>query len=128
MAIEAVVDSSAFLAHAFGEAGASVAEAVFPMSAISTVNLTEIVTSMIERSWETDRIRAALEASAAKVVDHDAELAVDAAILRRATRHRGLSLGDRACLALARRLRVPVYTADRSWGDLDVGVDIRVVR
>ena len=111
-----------------GEAGASVAEAVFPVSAISTVNLTEIVTSMIERSWETDRIRAALEASATKVVDHDAELAIDAAILRRATRHRGLSLGDRACLALARRLGVPVYTADRSWGDLDVGVDIRVVR
>lgn len=128
MAIEAVVDSSAFLAHAFGEAGASVTEAVFPVSAISTVNLTEIVTSMIERSWETDRIRAALEASAAEVVDHDAELAIDAAVLRRATRHRGLSLGDRACLALARRLRVPVYTADRSWGDLDVGVDIRVVR
>ncbi len=128
MAIEAVVDSSAFLAHAFGEAGASVAEAVFPVSAISTVNLTEIVTSMIERSWEMDRIHAALEASATEVVTYDAELAIDAAILRRATRHRGLSLGDRACLALARRLGVPAYTADRSWGDLDVGVDIRVVR
>jgi PIN domain nuclease of toxin-antitoxin system len=53
MAIEAVVDSSAFLAHAFGESGAPVAEAVFPVSAISTVNLTEIVTSMFERSWAT---------------------------------------------------------------------------
>lgn len=128
MAIEAVVDSSAFLAHAFGEAGASVAEAVFPVSAISTVNLTEIVATMIERSWQMDRIRAALETSATEVVTHDTELALDAAILRRATRHRGLSLGDRACLALARRLGVPAYTADRSWGDLDVGVDIRVVR
>jgi ribonuclease VapC len=74
------------------------------------------------------RIRAAIDATAAIIVAHDAELAVDAAVLRRATRHRGLSLGDRACLALARRLEVPAYTADRSWGDLDVGLDNRVVR
>lgn len=51
-----------------------------------------------------------------------------AARLRPATRHAGLSLADRACLALARRLGVPAVTADRAWGDLDVGVEVRLIR
>jgi PIN domain nuclease of toxin-antitoxin system len=40
----------------------------------------------------------------------------------------GLSLGDRACLALGIALKAPVYTADRSWKNLKLGVRIHLVR
>jgi PIN domain nuclease of toxin-antitoxin system len=48
--------------------------------------------------------------------------------LRPATKALGLSLGDRACLALARRERLPILTADRSWAKLDLGIPIKVMR
>jgi PIN domain nuclease of toxin-antitoxin system len=49
-------------------------------------------------------------------------------LLRPVTRSFGLSLGDRACLALAQRLRLPVVTADRAWANLALGVTIQLVR
>ena len=54
--------------------------------------------------------------------------AVSAAALRAATRHAGLSLGDRACLALALRESAPVMTADRDWLKVDVGVEVLLIR
>jgi PIN domain nuclease of toxin-antitoxin system len=48
--------------------------------------------------------------------------------MRAPTRQAGLSLGDRACLALARELRCPALTADRQWAAIDVGVEIRLIR
>ncbi len=58
----------------------------------------------------------------------DAVHAELAAILREPTRDLGLSLADRACLALASDLEVPAVTADRSWRDLDIGVEVELVR
>jgi PIN domain nuclease of toxin-antitoxin system len=63
-----------------------------------------------------------------RVIAFDEPQARSAARLRPVTRHAGLSLGDRACLALGDRLGCPVVTADRIWGNLDVGVDIFVIR
>jgi PIN domain nuclease of toxin-antitoxin system len=51
-----------------------------------------------------------------------------AAELHRATRRLGLSFGDRACLALGLEMESPILTADRTWGDLDLGVEIRLAR
>ena len=45
-----------------------------------------------------------------------------------ATRGQGLSLGDRACLALAHRLGATALTTDRAWSRVDVGVAIEVIR
>lgn len=126
--IEAVLDSSAVLAHIFGEPGGDESVSRFADGVVSAVNLTEIVTRLVDAGWTDLAIDAEQQTWAFAVEPFDVSLAVEAGGLRRATRHRGLSLGDRACLALARRLGVPLYTADRSWGDLDVGVDIRVVR
>ena len=55
----------------------------------------------------------------------DAETAADLWVR---TRHHGLSLGDRACLALAARIDAPAVTADRAWRDLDVRVEIVCIR
>ena len=61
-------------------------------------------------------------------MDFDNGLANAAAALRPATRHRSLSLGDLARLGLGRREKVPVFTADRAWTGLDLGVEIVLIR
>jgi ribonuclease VapC len=61
------------------------------------------------------------------IIDFGPELARATAALRTATRPLGLSLGDRACLALARQLQLPVLTADTLWRDLSIGVEIRLL-
>ena len=53
---------------------------------------------------------------------------LEIARLRPLTKARGLSLADRACLALARRLEIPVLTADRDWADLNLGVTVQLIR
>jgi len=62
------------------------------------------------------------------VVTFDAESAYAAAMLRDRTRQFGLSLGDRACLALGAARGLPVLTADRSWAELSIGVEVRLIR
>ena len=54
--------------------------------------------------------------------------AAQVAELRRSDHGLLLSLGDRCCLALGRRLEVPVLTADRAWSAVDAGVEVRQVR
>ncbi len=73
-------------------------------------------------------IREAIDTLNLVIVPFDAELAYLTGLLRTATRAAGLSLGDRACLALAQRLSAPVLTADQAWKGLDVGVEIRHIR
>lgn len=58
----------------------------------------------------------------------DVELALTAGTLDSRTRDRGLSLGDRACLSLAKFLGVPALTADQAWAKLDIGVIIELIR
>jgi PIN domain nuclease of toxin-antitoxin system len=58
----------------------------------------------------------------------DERAAWEAGALRAGTRKAGLSLGDRACLALARDLGVPALTADAAWAKVPSGVEVRLVR
>ena len=62
-----------------------------------------------------------------EIVPFDPAQALDTGLLRPPTRTRGLSLGDRACLALARARGLPAYTAERSWATLNLGVDIHLI-
>ena len=58
----------------------------------------------------------------------DYDLAFQTGLLRPITKRAGLSLGDRACLALGAQLGVPVLTTDRSWESLGLPVEVRVIR
>ncbi|WP_288458976.1 type II toxin-antitoxin system VapC family toxin [uncultured Sphingomonas sp.] len=123
-----VVDSSVVLAFLLGEPGGErLAQEAGPLL-LSTVNLTEVLTKVVERGGDPDLMASALRPLSIEPVEHRAEDAMRAARLRTTTRHIGLSLGDRACLALAQRLAVPVLTADHAWAELDVGIDIRLIR
>lgn len=123
-----VLDASAVLAFVNREPGATIVEDAMSVSAISTVNLAEVVTRLVDWGIPIDDMRALLTDMRMVVANFDEDFAYRTGELRTATRRRGLSLGDRACLALARRLDVPVLTADRQWSDLDVGVEVRLIR
>lgn len=130
-----VLDASALLAHLNEEPGApAVREAMADGSAISVVNWAEVLTKLAERGEDPELAAAEMEAadliggvvSIEPVTNKDA---VEIARLRPLTKERGLSLADRACLALADRLDVPVLTADREWAGLaEVSVGVKLIR
>ncbi len=112
----AVLDASALLALLKREQGGEVvAEALAQGAAIGAVNLSEVVARLAEAGMPEPDIRQVIEPLGLDVIAFDADLAYLAGMLRATTRQLGLSLGDRACLALGRRLGLPVLTTDRAW-------------
>ncbi len=124
-----VLDASALLALLNAEQGSEQVQAALAAGAtMSAVNLSEVVAKLSEAGLSEAAIRSVLDSLALDVVDFDADQAYDAGLLRQATKPAGLSLGDRACLALAQRLGLPVVTADRNWRHMQLGVTIRLIR
>jgi ribonuclease VapC len=95
---------------------------------ISAVNWAEVISKLQERGIDLDAARPMLEELSLEVLAFDRQLAFAAGSLRMRSRHLGLSIGDRACLALAANLSAPAYTADRSWVKFDAGVEVKMVR
>jgi len=127
--LEYVVDSSAVLALLWSEPGADAVADAMESAAISAVNWSELVAVLTDRGLPEEAISATLSAlPIAAVVPFDGESAQATGRLRRTTRHAGLSLGNRACVALGMALGLQIITADRAWRDLDVGADIRLIR
>jgi len=124
-----VLDASALLAILNQEPGA---EALTPEllsdAVISAVNLAEVHSKLVGRGLRTgDAWEAALSPirEAVSFTPEHARLSGD---LVAHTRPLGLSLGDRACLALGLALKLPIYTADKSWKKVKVGARIHVIR
>ena len=124
----AVWDASTLLFVLLQEPGWEDWATELPESVMTTVNLSEVMTKIMSLGGVPAATREVLEALPIEVHDFSSELAFLAASLRRPTKPQGLSLGDRACLALGASLGLPVLTADRVWGELDVGVEISLVR
>lgn len=123
-----VLDASAVLTVVHGEPGAELVAGCLRNGVISAVNLAEVISKLIERGQPSERALEIVAPFPFKVVPVDEGLAHDIGVLRARTAHLGLSLGDRACLALGRRLGLPVLTCDRPWASLDLGMEIRLVR
>jgi PIN domain nuclease of toxin-antitoxin system len=126
--ISGVLDSSALLAYLNRERGVDVVAAIMSNAVVSSVNLAEVVTKLVTRGETLDGARTALSVVQLQIIDFTRSLAEQAGGLVTRTRSKGLSLGDRACLALAQREGVPAFTADRAWASLDIGVEIRLIR
>jgi len=94
----------------------------------STVNLAEVHTKLVSRGGDPDEAWEDALSAIQQAVPFDEEQARITGSRVDQTRTLGLSLGDRACLALGLALKAPVYTADRSWKNLKVGVRIHVIR
>ena len=123
-----VIDASVLLAVLFGETNDDGLLLSLQDGNLSTVNMTEVQTRANDRGIDSEHAARFLERLRLQMHVFDVGQATIVADLRPATRHLGLSLGDRACLALARSLGAPVMTADRAWASLDVGIDITVIR
>jgi ribonuclease VapC len=117
-----VLDASAILCLIQNEPGSSLISKVLPISTISAVNFAEVVAKMHEHGLESSDIGEVLDPLQLKVIPFDMEQARLSGLLRRTTKMKGLSLGDRACLTLAMQLKSVALTTDRSWSELaDVG-------
>jgi PIN domain nuclease of toxin-antitoxin system len=95
---------------------------------MSSVNFAEVVSKLVERGATALQVQAMLAGPAPEIVDFDEGQAVQAGFLRAPTRRFGLSLADRVCLGLALQMNLPVVTADRIWNDLDVDVEVVLIR
>lgn len=125
---EAVLDASVLLAVINGEAGSQNLHPFLAGGLVSTVNLAEVAARLADFGMPPEDARQAIAYLGVETVSFSEDQALASGALRAATRAAGLSLGDRACLALARARGLPAFTADRAWRGLDAGVEIRVVR
>jgi PIN domain nuclease of toxin-antitoxin system len=127
---QAVLDASALLALLLAEPGGDAVRAVLADAAMSTINLSEVVAHYARNGIGEAQIRQVLDPLPFERVPFDDDLAYAAGVLLPATRQAGLSLGDRACLALARRLGCRALTADRAWTGIGeaTGVAIELIR
>lgn len=124
-----VLDASAMMTMLNREPGADQLTPDILVNAIgSTVNLAEVQGKLVERGIPPANAWVAALNSVQEVIPFTAEHARTAGTLISQTRPFGLSLGDRACLALALERKAPVYTADRSWKNLKLGIRVHVIR
>lgn len=123
-----VLDASALMALLLGEPGSDAVAARLVDATISSVNLSEVAAKLAEHGMPAAEIASTFELLGLDVADFTAELAIAAGLLRPATKALGLSLGDRACLALAAQRQAPAWTTERLWSGLEVGVTIHVAR
>lgn len=125
-----VLDASAALAALLKEPGSERVADVVEAAVISSVNWAEVAAGLIRNGATAAEARAALRTAGLTVISADEDLAVEAGLLRSITDRAGLSLGDRFCLALARRLRSPALTTDRKWALVadEVGVEVELIR
>jgi len=124
-----VLDASALLAYLHDEPGADrVREALSHDALISAVNLAETLAKLGDEGHDPEEVLDRIGVLPFDVVPFDEGHALDSALLRARTATAGLSLGDRACLALARRLGRTVLTTDRAWSGLVPGLEVEVIR
>lgn len=123
------LDASALLAMLQGEPGGEMVELVLEHSVMSTVNWSEVVQKSLARGVPVEGMRQEVEALGLRFEPFTTEDGEQAAAFREPTRKLGLSLGDRACLALGYRLGLPVLTADRLWAQTDLAwVQVELLR
>ncbi|MEI6415957.1 MAG: type II toxin-antitoxin system VapC family toxin [Pseudomonadota bacterium] len=129
MSANYLLDASAVLAFLQGEPGAEIVGHTLQSGApcwVSAANQAEIIAKALDRGLEPESLRDILRDLDYRVVDNTADDGAEAGWMREATRSLGLSLGDRLCLATARRLGTSVLTADRAWLGLGKTLQINI--
>ena len=123
-----VLDASALLAYFFQEPGADRVKTALPSAMIGAANYAEALIRVGRMGGDVDAAIAGFDILAIPIVPVTREHAIMAAKLHPLTKQAGLSLGDRTCLALVQRMKLPVLTTDRAWGAVALGLDIQLIR
>ena len=123
-----VLDASAVLAYLQGEPGGDLVAEQMAAAVIGAVNLSEVIAKLVDKGLDEAAVDETLQSIGLEAVAFDAAQARAAGLMRMATRQRGLSLGDRACLALAKARGAPALTGDRAWAEVGTSVEVRLIR
>ena len=123
-----VLDASALLAFLFRETGHEQVREALGDACISTVNLSETLGRFARDGHDPEPVAAGISKTGINVVDFTETQALICARLLPQTRELGLSLGDRACIALAIERGIGAMTADRLWMELRSQVDVCLIR
>ncbi len=125
-----VLDASALLAWIQGEPGGDyVANLLTQECKLSAVNLAELVTKLLDNNHTAPQnLGQQLRTLGIEICAFSEAQAISAGLLRKQTRTKGLSLGDRACLSLAMELQAVVLTGDKAWKELNLPIEIVDIR
>ena len=125
-----VLDTSAILAYLFDETGAEQVAPILEsnLGVISSVNYAELASKLVDKGMPLEAVISAIQNLELTFVAQDEQQAQVNAELRPLSKAFGLSLGDRACLALGLVQNLPVMTADKVWKDVPSKVVVRVIR
>ena len=123
-----VLDASAILALLKREQGADRVKAVLGRASICAVNVAEVQGKLIQSGLSRQAAEARIRILGCNITPFDDVQAIEAGSLITQTRSLGFSLGDRACLALAIDRKATVYTTDKAWQNLNLGIKIEVIR
>lgn len=118
---DVVLDASAVLALLNREPGGDRVEHYLGEAVISAVNAAEVLSKLVDAGLTPGEAKESLSLLGLRILSFDLRDAEAVAALRTRTKSKGLSLGDRACLALGLRLDAVVVTAERSWAGLKIG-------
>jgi len=125
---DVILDASALLALLNQEPGAEIVAKHLPHAKISAVNLAEVITRLNLTGIPDKVIIEVLKLLSLDVVPFDEQQALQAGVIARKTKALGLSLGDRACLALGIVRGCSVLTADKAWLEVDIGLEVLLAR
>lgn len=127
---KSVVDASALLAYLFDEPGAEIVAELLDagIALISSVNYAETVSKLTDKKMPEEVVKVTMENLGLEVVSYDEQQAMLTGLFRKNCLSYGLSLGDRACFALAKVSGFPVMTADRVWQKIPLGVEVTLIR
>jgi PIN domain nuclease of toxin-antitoxin system len=124
-----VLDASVILAILYAEPGHDHLTAELLGNAVcSSVNMAEVQTKLVTLGWEPAKAWENTLGLIRELVPFDGEQAELAGNLVAQTKPLGLSLGDRACLALGITLKAPIYTAEQSWKRIKCPAPIQLIR
>ncbi len=124
-----VLDASALIALIKNEKGANIVEGLLGQIIMSSINVSEAAAILLDSKMTLEECQACLLPFISSIMPFDERFAFQTARLKSQTKSKGLSLGDRACIALGIQLQLPIYTADKIWRELNInGADIRLIR
>jgi ribonuclease VapC len=129
--VQAILDAAAVVAFLNREPGhEAITDALAAGAGLCTANAAEIIGVLMRRGLTAGEATQALDDLPLTIVDVDLDLGLRAGVMEQQTRRYGLSLGDRLCLALAARERLPALTADSIWAQTGplVGVEVQLIR
>ena len=122
-----IIDASTLLAFLHAESGSDIAATWMQDATMSAVNYAEVLQKLVDDEDEKKMLDGILSSFNVSIVDFDREQASHVASIFKAA-SKGISIADRACLSLGRKLALPVVTGDQAWASLDLGLEIVMFR